>query len=223
MLLINQKFGAACCLVIKPVRAICGFKLFCRSKRSIEPCIKSDKSHTHPANLPHFKTLRLWPHDNMLNAFPSWCMPCRVTAFWTSPVPALNDAACVSQKKTGHWCSALWPRGRCQATWVDGFMCSKYLAERSAFVCINPTKHSAPAICRIARLHEDKPCAGFAQMTKAVRCKRKYNRSAFLLQPLVVEAVLSFVKDRCVDLAWDVLCKRFHLLAGAKTRASVHN
>lgn len=74
------------------------------------------------------------------------CTPCGVIAFWTSPVPALNDAACVSQRKTGHWCSSLWPRGRCQATWADGFMCSIYLTERSAFVCFNLTKRSAVAI-----------------------------------------------------------------------------
>lgn len=51
----------------------------------------------------------------------------------------LNGAACVSQrgkkrKEAGHWCCTLWPRGRCQTTWVDGFMRRMFPAEKSAFV-----------------------------------------------------------------------------------------
>lgn len=43
--------------------------------------------------------------------------------------PALSVAACVT-RKTGHWCIALWPRGKCWATRLDGFMRRIYFTER---------------------------------------------------------------------------------------------
>lgn len=46
-----------------------------------------------------------------------------------------------------------------------------------------------------------------------------------LLYSPIVDGVLLFNRPGrgCLDEAWDVLCKHFHLLAVAKTRASAHN
>lgn len=74
---------------------------------------------------------------------PLWCLHCASLLRFQQASSPLSKCCslCVTGKKkkerkeAGHWCCTLWPRGRCQTTWVDGFMRRTYPTERSAFVC----------------------------------------------------------------------------------------
>lgn len=135
------------------------------------------------------------------------------------PVPTLTRSAplsglCVTEK-TGHRCSALWPRGECGATRLDGFMCSA--SHRRIRFCLPHTAlqrgDAAATKCKIMMM--------IGAMCAVLHTFIKTTAGLFPVLPL--EAELSVDTRRCAYMAWDVLRKQLCLLAEAKTRASVHN